>query len=166
MLKTYQQRRSSGIHEHARAFRVPTAGSHPIEIKSSPAHCMTLGPWQPTDRSIWWSLTHNTAAQGVTNTSTPTSATWRTLAVTIPAEWSIWQPGLLSKMVCPTDRHHGICGETIGFLFPGLQYQRDLKLLGVTTDGSPHHGPPRKQLAGRKNYKPRSVTCLSIGICL
>lgn len=91
---------------------------------------MILGTWQPTDRSIWWSLTHNTAAQSVTNTSTLTSAIWRTLAVTIPAEWSIWQYVLLSKMVYPIDRHHGICGETIGFLFPGLQFRTGSKQRG------------------------------------
>jgi hypothetical protein len=33
-------------------------------------------------------------------------------------------------MVCPTDRHHGICGETIGFLFPGLQFRTGSKQRG------------------------------------
>lgn len=33
-------------------------------------------------------------------------------------------------MVCPTGRHHGICGETIGFLFPGLQFRTGSKQRG------------------------------------
>ena len=33
-------------------------------------------------------------------------------------------------MVCPTDRHHGICGETIGFLFPGPQFRTGSKRRG------------------------------------
>jgi hypothetical protein len=84
----------------------------------------------PTDRLIWWSPTHSTAAQSVTNTSMPISATGQTPVAIIPAELSIWQYDWLWKTGCHTDRHHGIYGATTGFLSPGLPFRTGLKQRG------------------------------------
>ena len=69
------------------------------------------------------SLTHNTAVQSARNTSMQTLATWRIQAVTILAELFTWPCGWSLKMVCRIGRHHGIYGETIGFLFLGLRFK-------------------------------------------
>jgi hypothetical protein len=73
------------------------------------------------------SLTHSTAVQSAKNISTQTLATWQIPVATIPAELFTWQFGWLLKTVCRIGLHHGICGETIGFLFPGLQFKTGSK---------------------------------------
>jgi len=84
---------------------------------------MTLATWPTIGRLTYWSLTHNTAVQSARNTSMLTLATWRIQAVTILAELFTWQCDWSLKMVCRIDQHHGIYGETIEFLFRGLQFR-------------------------------------------
>ncbi len=53
----------------------------------------------------------------------PTSAIWQTPVVTILAKLSIWRCDWSWKTACHIGRHHGIYGETIGFLFRGLRFR-------------------------------------------
>jgi transposase len=55
---------------------------------------------------------------------------WHYPKVIIRIEWSQWRCGLSLKMVCHTDRHRGIYGVIIGYLFHGLQFKTGLKRLG------------------------------------
>ena len=64
----------------------------------------------------------------------PTSAIWQTPVVTILAKLSIWRCGWWWKMGCPTGRHHGIYGETIGFLFRGLRFRTGSRRRGKKTE--------------------------------
>jgi hypothetical protein len=105
VLKTYQRRRSNGVHVHTRNARVLIAGTHPIEIKSLHANCMISATWLPTGRLICGSPTCNIAVQGATNTSMPILSTWQTPVVSIPAGLSIWQYDWLWRTGCHTDRH-------------------------------------------------------------
>jgi hypothetical protein len=60
----------------------------------------------------------------------PILPTWQTQVATIPAELSTWRCGWSLKTGCRIGLHHGIYGETIGFLFPGLQFKTGLKQRG------------------------------------
>jgi len=56
-----------------------------------------------------------------------TLPTWQTQVATIPAELSTWRCGWSLKMACRIGLHHGIYGETIGFLFLGLRFKTGSK---------------------------------------
>jgi hypothetical protein len=60
----------------------------------------------------------------------PILPTWQTQVATIPAELSTWPCGWWLKMGYHIGRHHGIYGETIGFLFLGLRFKTGLKQRG------------------------------------
>ena len=53
----------------------------------------------------------------------PILPTWRIRVATIPAKLSTWRYGWSSRTGCHTDRHHGIYGGIIGFLFRGLRFR-------------------------------------------
>jgi hypothetical protein len=84
---------------------------------------MTLVTWPTIARLISMLLTHNTVVQGAGNTSIPILPTWRIRVATIPAKLSTWRYGWSSRTGCHTDRHHGIYGGIIGFLFRGLRFK-------------------------------------------
>ena len=123
MLRTYQKLRLSDVHANVRNSHAPTAAIWPIVTRFLHANCMTLVTWPTIGRLTCWSLTHSTAVQSARNISMLPSATWQTPVATIPAELSTWQCGWLLKTGCRIDRHHGIYGETIGFLFLGLRFK-------------------------------------------
>jgi hypothetical protein len=91
---------------------------------------MTLVTWPTIGRLTCWSLTHSTAVQSARNISMPILPTWQTQVATIPAELSTWRCGWSLKTGYRIGLHHGIYGETIGFLFPGLQFKTGLKQRG------------------------------------
>jgi hypothetical protein len=91
---------------------------------------MTLVTWPTIGRLTCWSLTHSTAVQSARNISMPISATWQIQVATIPAELSTWRCGWWLKTGYHIGRHHGIYGETIGFLFLGLRFKTGLKQRG------------------------------------
>ena len=130
MLRIYQKLRLNSVHVNARNSHAPTAAIWPIAIRFSYVNCMTLVTWPTIDRLTCWSLTHSTAVQNARNTSMSILPTWQTQVATIPAELSTWQYGWLWKMVCRIVRHHGIYGETIGFLFRGLRFKTGLNQRG------------------------------------
>ncbi len=123
MLRTYQKPRLSNVHVNVKNSHAQTAATWPIVTRFSYANCMTLATWPIIDRLSCMSLTRSTAVQSAENTSMPTSATWRIQAVTILVELFTWQCDWSLKMVCRIDQHHGIYGETIGFLFRGLRFR-------------------------------------------
>jgi hypothetical protein len=88
---------------------------------------MTLVTWPTIGQLTCWSLTHSTAVQSVRNISIPILPTWQTQVATIPAELSTWRCGWSWKTVYHIGRHHGIYGETIGFLFRGLRFKTGSK---------------------------------------
>jgi len=79
---------------------------------------------------ILFSLIRSTVALNVIITSMRTWMIWHCPKAIIPIEWFQWLYGLLSKTVCRIVRPHGIYGETIGFLFPGLQFRTGLRRRG------------------------------------
>jgi hypothetical protein len=84
----------------------------------------------PAGHAILFSRTLNTAAPNATIISMRTWTIWRCPKAIIRIEWSQWQSGLLSKIACRTDRHHGTYGETIECLCHGLQFKTGLKQRG------------------------------------
>ncbi len=147
MLRICQKLKLSSVHVNARNSHAPTAAIWPIVTRFSYANCMTLVTWPTIGRLICWSLTHSTAVQSARNISMPILPTWQTQVATIPAELSTWRCGWSWKTGYHIGRHHGIYGETIGFLFPGLRFKTGLKQRGkkaeqrVTTEylnGVPH----------------------------
>ena len=123
MLRTYQKLRLSNVHVNVKNSHAHTAAIWPIVTRFSHANCMTLATWPTIARLTCRSLTHSTAVQSAGDISMPTSPTWQTPVATIPAELSTWQCGWLLKTGCRIGRHHGIYGETIGFLFLGLRFK-------------------------------------------
>jgi len=123
VLRTYQKPRLSNVHVNVKNSHAHTAAIWPIVTRFSHANCMTLATWPTITRLTCRSLTHSTAVQSARDISMPTSPTWQTPVATIPAELSTWQCGWLLKTGCRIGRHHGIYGETIGFLFPGLRFK-------------------------------------------
>ena len=130
MLRTYQKLRLSDVHANVRNRHAPTAATWPIVTRFLHANCMTLVTWPRISRLTCWSLTHSTAVQSARNTSMLTLATWQTPVATIPAELSTWQCGWSLKTGYHIGLHHGIYGETIGFLFLGLQFKTGLNQRG------------------------------------
>lgn len=127
MLMTYQKLKLNSVHANQRNSRVHAAATWPIVTRFSCANFMTSVTWPTIGRLTCMSLTHSTAVQSAKNISTQTLATWQIPVATIPAELFTWQFGWLLKTVCRIGLHHGICGETIGFLFPGLQFKTGSK---------------------------------------
>ena len=103
-----------------------------VRIDSVPSHapCMIWETCFPADRAILFSCTPNTAAHNATITSMPTWTIWHYPEAIIPIEWSQWQYGWSSKMVCRIAQHRGTYGVTIGCLFHGLQFKTGLKQRG------------------------------------
>jgi len=120
-IKIYQKLRLSGIHVIARNIHAPLAVTWPIVTRFSHANCMTLATWPAIVRLNCMSLTRSTVVQSAGSTSTPTLATWPILAATILTRLLTLLCGWSSRTVYHIVRHHGICGETIGFLFHGLR---------------------------------------------
>ena len=123
MLRTCQKLKLSSVHVNVKNSHAHTAVTWPIVTRFSYANCMTLATWPTIGQSTYMSLTHSTAVQSARDISMPTSPTWQTPVVTIPAELSTWQCGWLLKTACRIGQHHGIYGETIGFLFLGLRFK-------------------------------------------
>ena len=130
MWRIYKKLRLSSVHVNTRNSHAPTAATWPIVTRFSYANCMTLVTWPTTGRLTCWSLTHSTAVQSARNISIPILPTWQTQVAIIPAELSTWRCGWSLKMGYRIGLHHGIYGETIGFLFPGLQFKTGLKQRG------------------------------------
>jgi len=88
---------------------------------------MTSVTWPTIARLTCRLLTHSTAVQSARDISMLTLPTWQTQVATIPAELSTWRCGWSLKMACRIGLHHGIYGETIGFLFLGLRFKTGSK---------------------------------------
>jgi len=89
---------------------------------------MTSATWPTIVPLTYRSLSHNTAVQSAKNTSTPILPTWRIRAVITLVKLFTWLFGWSLKTACHIGRLRGICGETIGFLFRGLQFKTGLRL--------------------------------------
>lgn len=116
---------------------VTTNGNHvqnaaiaPIGLGQSLEHCMMSEIFSPAGRVTWFLPIHSTAAHNVIFTSMPTWMILHTPQATIPLGWFHWRYGLSWRMACHIGRHHGTCGETIGFSFLGQPFRIGWKLLG------------------------------------
>lgn len=127
MLRTYRKLKLSSIHVNVKNSHAHTAATWPIVTRFSHVNCMTLVTWPTIGRLTYRSLTHSTAVQNARNISIQILPIWQTPVATILAELSTWQCGWLLKTGCRIGPHHGIYGETIGFLFRGLQFKTGSK---------------------------------------
>ncbi len=123
MLKICQKLKLSSVHVNVKNSHAHTAATSPIVTRFSHVNCMTLATWPTIGQLTCRSLTHSTAVQSARNISIQILPIWQTPVATIPAELSTWQCGWLLKMGCRIGPHHGIYGETIGFLFLGLRFK-------------------------------------------
>lgn len=106
------------------------ANTVPIGFEPSHVPCMIWETRFLADRAILFSCIPNTAVPNATITSMQTWTIWHYPKVIIRIEWSQWRCGLSLKTGYRIGLHHGIYGETIGFLFPGLQFKTGLKQRG------------------------------------
>ena len=84
-----------------------------------------------------WSLyIPSIAALDATATSMRIWMTWLCPEAIIRIVWSQWRCGSLSKTVCPTDRPHGIYGETIGCLCLGRPFKTGSKRRGKKAEAA------------------------------
>ena len=123
MLRIYQKLKLSSVHVNVRNSHAHTAVTWPIATRFSYANCTTSVTWLTIARLTFRSLTHSTAVQSARDISMSILPTWQTPVATIPAELSTWQCGWSLKTGCRIGLHHGIYGETIGFLFLGLRFK-------------------------------------------
>jgi len=86
--------------------------------------------------AMLWSRTPSIVAQNVIITSMQIWTIWRCLKAIIRIELLQRQCGLSLKMVCRIEQHHGIYGETIGYLFPGPRFRTGLKQRGKKSEAA------------------------------
>ena len=134
MLKIYQKLKLSSVHVNVKNNHARTAATWPIATKFSCANCMTSATWPTIGPLTYRSLTHNTAVQSAKNTSMLILPTWRIRVATTLVKLSTWLCGWSLKTVCRIGRHHGIYGETIGFLFRGLRFKTGLRRRGKKSE--------------------------------
>ena len=134
MLKIYQKLKLSSVHVNVKNNHARTAATWPIATKFSCANCMTSATWPTIGPLTYRSLTHNTAVQSAKNTSMLILPTWRIRVATTLVKLSTWLCGWSLKTVCRIGRHHGIYGETIGFLFRGLRFRTGSRRRGKKTE--------------------------------
>jgi hypothetical protein len=85
---------------------------------------------------IWLSPTLNITALNVTVISTQTWTIWQSPRADIPVGWCFWQCDWWWKTDCHIDRHPGIYGETIGFLFRGVRFKTGSRQRGEKIESS------------------------------
>jgi len=99
-------------------------------FEPSPATCTILETYLAANHVILFSHTPNIAASDATITSTRIWKIWRCPKAIIRIEWSQWRSGWSWKTACHIDRHHGIYGVIIGYLFPGPRSRTGSKQRG------------------------------------
>jgi hypothetical protein len=97
---------------------------------------MTWESLSPAGHAISSSRIRHTAAQNATITSTPTWMIWLCPEAVTHTELFQWRYDWSSKMDCRTDRHRGIYGEIIEYLYRGRQFRIGLKLQGKKTEAT------------------------------
>jgi len=127
VLKIYQKPRFSDAAEITNGGPVHSVST--AHIGSVPPHVSftTLEILSRADHRTSLSPIHSTVVPNAIITSMLTWTTWHCPKAIIPIGWFQWLYGLLLKMVCHTDLHHGIYGGIIGSLFRGVQFRTGLR---------------------------------------
>lgn len=99
-------------------------------FEPSPATCTIWETHLAANDVILFSHTPSIAASDATITSTRIWTIWRCPKAIIRIEWSQWRSGSSWKTACHIDRHHGIYGVIIGYLFPGPRFRTGSKQRG------------------------------------
>jgi hypothetical protein len=136
MSKIYQNQNLSGEAATTNGVRARCVNIVPIGFESLSVPYMTLETRLPADPAILFLPIRLTVVQNATITSTSIWTIWPCPEAVIHTGSFQWRYDWSSKMDCRTARHHGICGETIEFLFPGLRFRTGLKRRGEKSEAA------------------------------
>jgi len=97
---------------------------------------MTLDIRSPANHATLLLRIQRTAVPNATITLIRKWTIWHCPEVITPTEWYRWRYGLSLRMDCRTVGRHGIYGETIGYLYLGLQFRTGLRQRGKKSEAA------------------------------